>query len=49
MGNIPCIVSLKNKKMEMTETNSNNTQNRKENSTEIFHCIVAGAVCLKGS
>jgi len=50
MGNIPCIISLKNEKkknMEMTKQNQNNTQNRKENSTEIFHCIAAGAVCLK--
>jgi hypothetical protein len=47
MGNIPCIVFLKNEKnMEMTKTNHNNTQNRQENSTEIFHCIAAGAVCL---
>ena len=33
--------------MEMTKTNHNNTQNLKEYSTEIFHCIVAGAVYLK--
>ena len=44
MGNIPCIISLKNEKnMEMTKTNHNSTQNRKENSTEIFHWITAGA------
>jgi hypothetical protein len=28
------------------KTNHNNTQNRKENSTEIFQCIAAGVVCL---
>jgi hypothetical protein len=33
--------------MEMTKPNHNNTQNCKENSTEMFHCIAAGAVCLK--
>jgi len=48
MGNIPCIVSLRNEKnMEITKTNKNNTQNRKQNSTEIFPCIAVGAVCLK--
>jgi hypothetical protein len=33
--------------MEITEADHNNTQNRKENSTEIFYCIAAGANCLK--
>lgn len=28
-------------------TNNNNTQNRKEKSTEIFHVIAAVAVCSK--
>lgn len=31
----------------MTKTNHNNTQNRKENSTEILHCLTGGTVCLK--